>query len=101
MASDVSASYQHCRNLARTAARNFYYGFALLPPAKRDALCALYAFGLTFVTFKVVNAVKSMRVSEEVELEGLDVPEFGGLAYPDDAVASTPATAPGGAYLST
>jgi Amt family ammonium transporter len=64
-------------------------------------LCALYAFGLTFVTFKVVNAVKSMRVSEEVELEGLDVPEFGGLAYPDDAVASTPATAPGGAYLST
>lgn len=40
----LAASYQHCRNLARTAARNFYYGFALLPPAKRDALCALYAF---------------------------------------------------------
>jgi len=30
--------------VARTAARNFYYGFRLLPPAKRDALCALYAF---------------------------------------------------------
>ncbi len=40
----MAASYQHCRNLARTAARNFYYGFALLPNAKRDALCALYAF---------------------------------------------------------
>ena len=33
----------------------------------------------TFVVFKVVNAVKSMRVSPEVELEGLDVPEFGWL----------------------
>jgi Amt family ammonium transporter len=52
-------------------------------------LCALYAFVLTFVTFKVVNAVKSMRVSREAELEGLDVPEFGGLAYPDDAIATT------------
>src|SRR5438876_7944783 len=41
---ELAASYEHCRNLAWVAARNFYYGFALLPPAKRDALCALYAF---------------------------------------------------------
>ena len=41
---EVAVSYQHCRNLTKAAARNFYYGFALLPPAKRDALCALYAF---------------------------------------------------------
>jgi phytoene synthase len=40
----VAASYDYCRNLARSAARNFYYGFRLLPEAKRDALCALYAF---------------------------------------------------------
>src|SRR5215813_13003817 len=40
----LAASYEHCRNIAKTAARNFYYGFALLPPEKRDALCALYAF---------------------------------------------------------
>ena len=40
----VAASYEHCRNVARVAARNFYYGFRLLPPEKRDALCALYAF---------------------------------------------------------
>jgi ammonia channel protein AmtB len=31
-----------------------------------------------------VNAVRSMRVSPEVELEGLDVPEFGMLAYPEE-----------------
>src|SRR5215831_3481121 len=44
----------------------------------------VWAFGATFVIFKVVNSIRSMRVSPEVELEGLDVPEFGGLAYPDD-----------------
>jgi Amt family ammonium transporter len=52
------------------------------------AVCALWAFGATFVVFKVVNSIKSMRVSPEVELEGLDVPEFGGLAYPDDVIAA-------------
>src|SRR5215813_10381729 len=40
----LADSYEYCRKTARSAARNFYYGFALLPPAKRDALCALYAF---------------------------------------------------------
>ena len=40
----LANSYAFCRRIARTAARNFYYGFALLPPEKRDALCALYAF---------------------------------------------------------
>ena len=47
-------------------------------------LTAVYAFGLTYVVFRVVNAVRSMRVSKEVELEGLDVPEFGMEAYPED-----------------
>jgi Amt family ammonium transporter len=47
-------------------------------------LCAVYAFGLTYGVFTVVNAMKSMRVSKEVELEGLDVPEFGMLAYPEE-----------------
>jgi 15-cis-phytoene synthase len=40
----LAASYRHCRRIARTAARNFYYGFVLLPERKRAALCALYAF---------------------------------------------------------
>jgi len=41
---DLATSYERCRRIARSAARNFYYGFTLLPSAKRDALCALYAF---------------------------------------------------------
>jgi 15-cis-phytoene synthase len=40
----LAASFAHCRNIARSAARNFYFGFLLLPEAKRNALCALYAF---------------------------------------------------------
>jgi phytoene synthase len=40
----LSASYAYCRGIARSAARNFYYGFLLLPGEKRNALCALYAF---------------------------------------------------------
>jgi Amt family ammonium transporter len=49
-------------------------------------LLAIYAFGATYVVFKAVNAGRSMRVSKKVELEGLDVPEFGMLGYPEDAV---------------
>jgi Amt family ammonium transporter len=49
-------------------------------------LLAIYAFGATYVVFKAVNAARSMRVSKKVELEGLDVPEFGMLGYPEDAV---------------
>jgi Amt family ammonium transporter len=46
-------------------------------------LCAIYAFGFTFIVFSAVNAVRSMRVSREAELEGLDVPQFGMEAYPE------------------
>ena len=44
-------------------------------------LIALYAFCLTYVVFKVVNRIVPLRVPKEVELEGLDVPEFGMPAY--------------------
>lgn len=54
-------------------------------------ICAAWAFGATFAVFKVVNAVKSMRVSREVEQEGLDVPEFGLQGYPEDALHATEA----------
>lgn len=43
-AAALEASYAHCKKIARSAARNFYYGFRLLPPPKHAALCALYAF---------------------------------------------------------
>ena len=33
-----------CRSITRAAAKNFYYAFLVLPHAKRQALCAVYAF---------------------------------------------------------
>jgi len=47
----------------------------------------IYALGFTYVTFKLVNAIVPLRVPAETELEGLDIPEFGMTAYPEDALA--------------
>lgn len=41
---EVQAAYQSCEEITRRAAGNFYYGIRLLPPAKRRAMCAVYAF---------------------------------------------------------
>jgi len=40
----LRAAYSVCRHIARSAAKNFYYGFLALPAKKRDALSAVYAF---------------------------------------------------------
>jgi phytoene synthase len=37
-------SYNYCVALSRREARNFYYSFLVLPPERRRAMCALYAF---------------------------------------------------------
>ncbi len=44
MNAEVVASYRCAEDVARRRARNFYYSFVVLPPAKRRALCAVYAF---------------------------------------------------------
>lgn len=51
-------------------------------------MAVAWALGMTYGVFTLVNAVKSMRVPPEVELEGLDVPEFGMPAYPEDVIAT-------------
>jgi Amt family ammonium transporter len=53
-------------------------------------LCAIYAFGFTYLVFSLVNAVWPLRVDKEAELGGLDIPEFGMLAYPEDALSEVP-----------
>jgi 15-cis-phytoene synthase len=40
----VEESYRVCREIARKQAKNFYYSFLALPPRKRNAICAVYAF---------------------------------------------------------
>jgi phytoene synthase len=40
----LRAAYSVCRHIARSSAKNFYYGFLVLPARKRNALSAVYAF---------------------------------------------------------
>jgi phytoene synthase len=37
-------AYAVCRGVARRSAKNFYYGFIVLPGEKKNAFCAVYAF---------------------------------------------------------
>jgi phytoene synthase len=40
----LSAAYAVCASIARREAKNFYYGFLALPPAKRRGFFAVYSF---------------------------------------------------------
>ena len=40
----LAMAYSVCRGITRSAAKNFYYAFLVLPRRKREALCAIYAF---------------------------------------------------------
>jgi ammonium transporter, Amt family len=57
---------------------------------------AVFGFAMAYVWFKVSDLITPVRVSRSVELEGLDSPEMGALAYPDHTlnipVGHTPKT---------
>lgn len=40
----ITHAYAVCKGVARREAKNFYYGFLVLPSDKRNAFCAVYAF---------------------------------------------------------
>jgi hypothetical protein len=42
-----------------------------------------------WIIFTIAKSFMKIRVSPEVELEGLDMPEFGVLAYPDFVLSSS------------
>jgi Amt family ammonium transporter len=46
----------------------------------------VFVFSLSWVFFKVQDAIMGIRVSAEDEIAGLDEPETGVLAYPDFTV---------------
>src|SRR6185436_17627898 len=59
--------------------------------------CFVFVFVSFYAFFKVVDAVMGNRVAADVELEGLDIPEMGALAYPDFVLG--PGTAMGGSAV--
>jgi Amt family ammonium transporter len=48
-----------------------------------------WAWGVMWLIFTIAKRFMQIRVSPEVELEGLDLPEFGSLAYPDFVLSSS------------
>ncbi len=56
----------------------------LAAQALEVAALIVFVGGLSFLFFKLLNALKLLRVSREVELQGLDIPEMGVVGYPVD-----------------
>ena len=50
--------------------------------------CFLWVFPTAFLMFKLIDKTVGLRISPEEELEGLDLAEHGGNAYPDFGVSS-------------
>ena len=57
-----------------------------------------WAFGITWVLFKLVKRFVVLRVSAEVEIEGLDRGEFGEVCYPDFVLHADTGPAGGAGY---
>jgi len=59
----------------------------------------IFIFGASWLFFKVCDMVMGMRVAPEVEIEGLDLPEMGALAYPDFTLIPSHSGESGGSRL--
>jgi Amt family ammonium transporter len=46
-------------------------------------LTFIWAFGVAFIVFKLLDAILGLRVSEAHEIQGLDISEHGVTAYPE------------------
>ncbi|QRP43396.1 presqualene diphosphate synthase HpnD [Amycolatopsis sp. FDAARGOS 1241] len=61
----IEEAYEHCAQVTKEQARNFYYGIRLLPPDKRSALCAVYALA------RIVDDIGDGDLPDEAKLQGL------------------------------
>ena len=89
--------------------RGLFYGDAsqFLAQCVGTLTCFAFVFVSFYLFFKLVDVTIGNRVAASVELEGLDIPEMGALAYPDfvlgpgtpvgGGAAALPTMAPAGA----
>jgi Amt family ammonium transporter len=65
--------------------RGLLYGDAgqLMMQMVDCAVLTIFALSMAYVWFKISDMITPLRVPKETELEGLDGPEMGTLAYPD------------------
>jgi 15-cis-phytoene synthase len=79
---ELANAYRHCERVTRRRAANFYYGIRLLPPAKRRAMCACYAFA------REVDDIGDGDMSPEQKIAALD--ELQGRLHGSNGTAPGP-----------
>lgn len=85
---DGSAFYGGAWNGVDGAVKGIFYGDSgqLIAQLIGMVTVIVWGFGLSYLFFKLLNATVGMRVSPEVEFQGLDIEETGVAAYPDFAI---------------
>ena len=81
----ADGSYGDGINGVAGGVRGLFYGDGSQLVAQLICLGVLlvFGFGVSYIFFKVLDKVWGLRVAPEDELEGVDIPEMGVLAYPD------------------
>jgi len=81
----ADGSYGDGVNGVAGGVKGLFFGDGSQMVAQLIAVVVLFVwgFGVSFLFFKLLDKVWGLRVKPEDELEGLDVPEMGVLAYPD------------------
>ena len=82
---DGRSNYGGSWNGVSGSVTGLFYGDAGQLVAQLIGVATLigFVFTVSFVANMVIDAVMGQRVSAKVELEGLDIPEMGAVAYPD------------------
>ena len=84
----ADGSYGDGLNGVAGGVKGLFFGDAsqLLAQLIAVAVLFVWGFGVSLVFFRFLDKVWGLRVAPEDELDGLDVPEMGVLAYPDNVL---------------
>ena len=82
----VETAYERCRTITRAAARNFYYGFVLLPNPRRAGIYAAYAFSRRADDAVDEEGPLGAKLSALAELRRELDAVYAGSPPPDDGV---------------
>lgn len=81
----VAARPEMIEKFGSDGVRGLFYGDVsqLWAQLLNAAVVVVFGFVMAYVWFKISNLITPIRVSKEVEMEGLDGPEMGCLGYPE------------------
>jgi Amt family ammonium transporter len=76
------------KDLGYDGVRGLLYGDPgqLAVQALDAAVLLVLGFAMAYAWFRLSNRITAIRVNRDTELQGLDAPEMGALAYPDFTV---------------